>query len=80
MHKVGRLCERCQAKGIITPARVVHHVKPISDSNINNPEITLAESNLMALCQDCHAEIHKGEHRAPKRWIAMADGSVRVME
>ena len=80
LQKVGRLCERCLKQGLVTPARVVHHIQPITPQTINDPRITLDDRNLQALCQDCHAEVHKGEHRAPKRWIVSDDGSVRARE
>ena len=47
------LCERCGQ-----PARIVHHKKFISPSNINDPNITLAWDNLMSVCMDCHAVLH----------------------
>ena len=52
------LCEMCLKEGIITPARVVHHRKPITPDNVNDPAITLNFDNLMALCQDHHAFVH----------------------
>lgn len=47
------ICERCGA-----PAKIVHHKKYITPSNITNQEITLAWENLEALCQDCHNKEH----------------------
>ena len=48
------LCERCEKKGIVTPAALVHHIVSLSKggelSNINN---------LMSLCVQCHDEIHR---------------------
>ena len=54
LSSVGGLCERCEAKGIIRPARFVHHKEYISLDNIQNPEILLSFDNLEALCFDCH--------------------------
>ena len=51
----------CRKKGLIKAAAVVHHIKPITPQNINDPRITLNTDNLMALCTDCHAEIHSGK-------------------
>ena len=59
MEKVGGLCEDCLAKGIYTPAEIVHHVVEITPENINDPEITLAFSNLEAVCRDCHGKVHR---------------------
>lgn len=70
--KVGGLCERCRAKGKIVPAEEVHHKIKLTPENINNPEITLNWSNLIALCKDCHKELH----RKQKRWTVDEDGNV----
>ena len=61
---VGGLCERCFKKGLITPAEMVHHKTHITPENINDPDITLNWDNLMALCLQCHADIHGN----PKRY------------
>lgn len=53
------LCERCAEKGEVKPADVVHHKIPLSISNMDDPKIALDPGNLMALCNDCHTEVHK---------------------
>lgn len=58
-QSVGGLCERCLAKGIITPAEVVHHITPLTDENISDLDVALGWSNLQALCRKCHAEVHE---------------------
>ena len=57
------LCEQCLKRGMYVPADTVHHIKHLSPENINDPSITLNYQNLMALCRDCHAEMHKGIKR-----------------
>ena len=64
LASVGGLCERCEAKGIIRPARFVHHKEYISVKNITDPSVLLSFDNLEALCFDCHnAEHFKGMKR-----------------
>lgn len=58
ISKVGGLCEDCLAKGLYTPGKVVHHIKPLTPSNINDPAITTGFDNLRLVCQDCHAKEH----------------------
>ena len=58
------VCERCG--GV---ARIVHHKTYITPQNINDPSITLAWTNLEALCMDCHAREHQRTH-APRNGIA----------
>ena len=63
LASVGGLCERCYAKGLIVPAEIVHHKIHVSPDNINDSSITLNWSNLMAVCRECHAELHEKEKR-----------------
>jgi len=59
-------CQRCKAKGLFVPAVTVHHIRTVRDA----PWLALTKSNLMALCEKCHYEIHHG-HKAKledERW------------
>lgn len=49
------LCERCG--GV---AKIVHHKKYVTPSNMYDPNITLNWNNLEALCFDCHNAEHFG--------------------
>ena len=55
------LCERCKEAGKYTPATDVHHVNPIEWATTLEAMTARAynPTNLMALCPDCHAEIHR---------------------
>lgn len=55
---VNGLCERCKAKGILEPGKIVHHIEHITPFNINDTNITLSHDNLEYLCQDCHNKEH----------------------
>ena len=46
----GGLCEQCK----VNQGYIVHHKIYITESNINNPNITLNEQNLMYVCKKCH--------------------------
>ena len=48
------LCELCQKQGLITPAVLVHHIKPIEDGGS-----MYDYDNLMSLCANCHNKIHE---------------------
>ena len=69
----GGLCELCLAKGLIEPAVHVHHKVHLTADNVDDPRIALDSSNLMALCEECHAEQHR-----TKRWRVDPDGHVRL--
>lgn len=45
------LCHDCEARGRVTPACHVHHVKRRED----RPDLALEWSNLMGLCRSCHS-------------------------
>lgn len=55
---VGRLCERCLRSGIYRAGEIVHHKKPLTSENINDPSVSLAWNNLELLCRDCHGKVH----------------------
>lgn len=63
MKKAKGLCEDCLKENKITPAEEVHHIKPITPFNVNDPEITLNFSNLVALCRECHRKRHGARER-----------------
>lgn len=73
MKENGGLCQLCLAKGLIEPAVEVHHRIPLTADNVNDPRITLDISNLMALCDECHAEQHR-----TKRWRCEPNGHVEI--
>ena len=51
--KARGLCEKCGGIG-----KVTHHIKHITEDSVNDVSVTLAEDNLIYLCQDCHAAVH----------------------
>lgn len=55
------LCEKCEEKGLTTPAEHVHHLLSPFDYGLSHSERInrlLDEDNLMCLCRDCHNVIH----------------------
>ena len=70
------------AKGIITPAEVVHHKIPLTPENISNLEISLGWNNLQALCRDCHAEVHEDIYaaRSKRRYKIDKTGKVVIKD
>ena len=72
LKSVGRLCEKCKAKGEVVPAIIVHHRIHLNAQNINDPSITLNFDNLVAECRKCHGE----EHGRAKRFDIAEDGTI----
>lgn len=64
------MCEQCFTRGEMKPAEIVHHIRWLTPHNIDNPDITLNTDNLMRVCRDCHAEIHKSTYaNKPKKSV-----------
>jgi 5-methylcytosine-specific restriction endonuclease McrA len=49
------LCEDCLAKGITTPAVLVHHARPINEGGKVLPSL----NELVSLCEKCHGGRHR---------------------
>ena len=71
--KAHPLCERCAAKGLVSPAEQVHHKIRLTPENLRKPEITLNPDNLEALCKACHRQEHRGT-----RWRCDEMGHVEI--
>ena len=63
LNKRHGLCEECLKRGLYVPADTVHHIIHLSPENIGDPNITLGDGNLYAVCRDCHAKIHAKRKR-----------------
>ena len=81
-QSVGGLCERCLAKGIITPAEIVHHKIPLTPDNMTDLNISLSWNNLQALCRQCHAEVHDEMYakRSGRRYSIDKGGKVVIID
>lgn len=67
LERVNHLCERCLAKGIHEPAKIVHHKVHLSEDNYGDPALMFGFDNLEALCQACHNDEH-GKTKQTRRW------------
>lgn len=56
------LCEDCLAKGKVTAATDVHHIRSPFRKGEVNWMMLLDYNNLMSLCKPCHAERHNREN------------------
>ena len=57
--KRDKYCQNCKRYGRIRNAQMVHHIKPVEDY----PELGFVNSNLVALCWDCHNKMHPEKAR-----------------
>lgn len=67
---VGGRCEKCGAIGT-----EVHHIIHLTPDNINDPNITVNQDNLMLLCNECHNKEH-GRFGATKECVFDSDGNL----
>ena len=74
LAKVDGLCEDCARTGTKVPAAIVHHLRPVTPDNVGDPNVTLNETNLRALCRLCHAKRH-GAHQG-QRYFVDRDGFI----
>ena len=65
----GGLCESCRER----PGYIVHHIRHITPSTINDPDVLTSFGNLQYVCLDCHNSIHY------KKDAANIDGMVRYV-
>lgn len=73
-RRVGGLCEKCKAKGLIVPAEIIHHKIHLNAENITDESVTLNPDNLEALCRICHGM----EHGRQRRYRIAEDGTVEA--
>ena len=76
LRKAGGLCERCLQSGRYKPAIEIHHITELNEENVKDASIAYGFDNLMALCHDCHNEVHN--RRRVKRYEVLPDGTVVV--
>lgn len=50
LKRDGYLCQPCKAKGRVTPATEVHHIKARANGGTDD------EANLVSTCHPCHEE------------------------
>ena len=69
------LCEECLKKNKVTPAQSIHHIKSPFEKGVINYQLLLDPNNLMAVCNECHGEIHNREqgNMSAKDIIAQLD-------
>ena len=61
-------CEECLSHGIYRAANCVHHIIPCETArSVKEMELLMfSASNLLALCLQCHSEIHAAERSHSK--------------
>ena len=65
------VCEVCNKA-----ATICHHKEPITPSNINDVNITLSWSNLLAVCHDCHQALHGNNSITQEGLIFDSEGNL----
>ena len=63
LAKDNHLCRRCKKRGLLIPATMVHHIRPLEDY----PELGLELDNLISLCNTCHEQVEKRGQKYKKK-------------
>lgn len=58
------ICEECERKGMVTPAQVINHIRPVT----THPDLKLELSNLESLCSYCHQLITRHDYSKYNRF------------
>jgi 5-methylcytosine-specific restriction protein A len=62
-------CEKCLKEGKYSPARDCHHIISPFAGNISNERkyaLLTDVNNFIALCRECHNEIHQAQEKTKK--------------
>ena len=70
-------CERCLVVGKFVPATQVHHKIYLTPENIDDPSITLNDSNLESLCDTCHQHEHYIIEQTEKGFYFDSEGNLK---
>ncbi len=57
--RAGGLCENCMKQGIVRAGEIVHHIKHITPTTMNDSSIAYNPDNLILLCRECHSKEHQ---------------------
>lgn len=68
------LCEDCKERGLIVPSAYIHHIEHLTPENVRDPEIAYGDTNLRALCFDCHEKAHGRKRK--RRFSVDVDGRI----
>ena len=66
------ICEMCEKERVVRSSRCVHHIIPIETAKTKQHmrELAFNPNNLMSLCFECHAKIHKQLGSNTKKIVA----------
>ena len=69
------ICEHCHKPIIRKYDCIGHHTEPLTEDNVNIPEISLNPDNIMLVHHKCHNKIHERFGTRPTRHVYIVYGS-----
>jgi len=54
----GNRCEKCGNRIAVAKEIVIHHIKEIDETNVDDAMVSLNPDNVMVVCHSCHNKIH----------------------
>ena len=68
------VCQKCHRR----KGTEVHHIIPVTDSNVDNPAIALGRDNLMVLCKECHDSIRSEDDGGTSQSFDESTGDIEL--
>ena len=71
------ICQMC-GRPFSSDDIIIHHITHINQNNVDNPQITFNQDNLICVCRSCHAKIHRDDYRKRRgrNILFDADGNI----
>ena len=69
------ICEHCGKPILKAYDLILHHIEPLTNTNVNDYDIALNPANIMIVHHGCHNEIHERFGTLPSRHIYLVYGA-----
>lgn len=70
----GLYCDYCHTQIVAPYDAICHHITPLTEANVNDPEVSLNPENLMVVHHNCHNRIHE-KHGSGRRAVYLIWGA-----
>lgn len=70
----GLYCDYCHTQIVAPYDAICHHITPLTELNVNDPDVSLNPENLMVVHHNCHNRIHE-KHGSGRRAVYLIWGA-----
>ena len=71
------ICDYCHSQIVAPYDAVCHHIVPLTEQNVNDPDISLNPENIMVVHHNCHNLIH-GKYGSGRRAVYLVWGAPKA--